>query len=112
MVATKVGHVLNLVAIGVAAFAIGFGAAAISPAFADSHDGHHEGHDGHEWHNGHWGYWGWHNGVRVFIVEPYPYGYYAPPPPPPVYYAPPPPPPVYYAPPPVVVGPSFGIFIH
>jgi len=61
-----------------------------------------------EWHDGHWGHWESKHGARVFIVEPYPYGYYAPPPV--VYYAPPPPP-VYYAPPLVVVGPSFGVVI-
>jgi len=60
-----------------------------------------------EWYRGQWGHWEWHRGVRVFIVEPYPYGYYVSPP---TVYAPPPPP-VYYAPPPVVVGPSFGIVI-
>jgi len=62
-----------------------------------------------EWHNGHWGHWGWAHGVRVFVIEPYPYGYYAPPP---AYY-PPPPPPVYYAPPPppMIIGPSFGVFV-
>ncbi|HUK06438.1 MAG TPA: hypothetical protein VLX09_01090 [Stellaceae bacterium] len=79
-------------------FAVGVGVAMLGSAHAG------------EWHNGQWGHWGWNHGVRVFIVEPYPYGYYAPPP---VVYAPPPPPPpaVYYAPPPVVVGPSFGVFV-
>jgi hypothetical protein len=73
------------------ALAIGIGAAAVSPAHA-------------EWHNGVWGHWGWHNGVRIFVAAPYPYGYYPYPYP---YYAPGP---VYYAPPPppVVVPPVIG----
>jgi hypothetical protein len=95
------------------ALAIGIGAAMVSPVHAGGHHGEgddNEQHDGgrhhREWHDGDWGYWGWRGGVHVFIAEPYPYGYYAPPPP--VVYAPPPP--VVVAPPPVVA-PSFGVFI-
>jgi len=94
MMTTKFGRIARRVAVGVV-LAVGIGSAAVSPAHAD-------------WYNGQWGHWGWRHGVRVFFVEPYPYGYY----PDGYSYAPPPPPPAYYPPPPpVVVGPSFGIVI-
>jgi hypothetical protein len=92
MITAKLRQIVGRSAIALA-LAIGIGAATMSPAHA-------------EWHNGQWGHWGYHNGVRVFIGAPYPYGYYPYPyayPYP--YYAPGP---AYYAPPPVVVAPTFG----
>ena len=94
MIAAKLRQIVGRSAIALA-LAIGIGAATMSPAHA-------------EWHNGQWGHWGWHNGVRVFVGAPYPYGYYPYPyayPYPYPYYAPGP---AYYAPPPVVVAPTFG----
>jgi len=95
MMIAKLWRTAGHIAAG-AVLVIGISSAMVSPAHA-------------EWHNGQWGHWGWSHGVRVFFVEPYPYGYYPggysyAPPPPPVYYAPPPPP--------VVVGPSFGVVIR
>src|SRR5579864_9658514 len=62
MMTTKFGRIARRVAVGVV-LAVGIGSAAVSPAHAD-------------WYNGQWGHWGWRHGVRVFFVEPYPYGYY------------------------------------
>ena len=97
MTSARLRRIVSRSAIALA-LAIGIGGTTVPPANA-------------EWRNGTWGHWGWQGGVHVFIAEPYPYPYYAPPP---VYYAPPPvvyapPPPIVYAPP--VLAPSFGIFI-
>ena len=96
MITAKLRQIVGRSAIALA-LAIGIGAATMSPAHA-------------EWHNGQWGHWGYHNGVRVFIGAPYPYGYYPYPyaypypapaqvyaqPAPPVASEPPSPPPVWY----------------
>jgi len=93
MITAKLGRLVSRAALALVV-AVGIGAASISPAHA-------------EWHNGQWGHWGWHNGFHVFIAAPYPYaypypyyGYYGYPY---GYYYPP----AYYAPAPVAVAPAF-----